>query len=223
MCQFFSLISDGKGHAKYFDADQRKQIESGKLTGLHGHRFSPDSHSSIAEHYDMGRYNAYEYNPFTKVFRVDSINLRKDSRRIRTFCENLDFNTIVPGFRCTVKLPKCPKRKRASKKDLLLLKDYALYYNKFSVPQLVKLIRKRNNNLIYVDTDFTYALIKSLLYLKRQAIAVKAANALYKRGLTTRSGWGYAGKRWCRMWQLRDKTGRVVIKKIPGPELRKIK
>lgn len=225
MCQFFSLISDGKGNAKYFDAEQRKQIKSGKLTGRHRHRLSPDSHSSIAEHYDMGKYNAYEYDPFTKVFHIDNLNslLSRDAAKMKTFCKNLDFDTIVPGFNCKVKLPKCPKRKRASRFDLLLLKDYALYYNKFSTPQLVKLIRKNMDKLVYVDTDFASALIKSLLFPKRQAIAVKAARALYERGLTVRGPWGYIGNRWCRIWRLKDRTGLTVIKEISTPELKAIK
>ena len=212
MCQFFSLISDGKGNAKYFDADQRKQIESGKLTGLHGHRFSPDSHSSIEEHYGMDRYNAYEYNPFTRVFRIDQHNsyLSDDSRRIRTFCENLDFDTIVSGFNRTIKLPVRPRkaRQRASKNDLLLLKDYVLHRFGFSIPSIVNIRKKLNNTLHKMNNNFARALIKSLLFPKRQVVAVKAANTLYVQGFTVVEywGWNHNYTKWIQTWQLRNRT-----------------
>ena len=104
MCQFFSTVSDGKGNMYYFDYEIRKRIINGELN------YETDSHSSIIEYF-FGKqsqvayfksgdkelqYNKYEYNPLTKEFIIDTINVEDDSRIIKEKCINLDFKTIVP-------------------------------------------------------------------------------------------------------------------------------
>jgi hypothetical protein len=101
MCEFFSLVSDTKGNP-YFDYEIRRKIIAGELN------FATDSHSSIIEHFfgkesdtrafhqSGRRFNQYEYNPLTKVFKTDQINASDDSEAIKEFCINLDFKTIVP-------------------------------------------------------------------------------------------------------------------------------
>ncbi len=42
------------------------------------------------------QYNKYEYNPLTKEFIIDTINVEDDSKIIKEKCINLDFKTIVP-------------------------------------------------------------------------------------------------------------------------------
>ena len=46
MCNFFSLVSDGKGKIMYFDYKIRKQIIAGK-----SNYENTDSHTSIADYY----------------------------------------------------------------------------------------------------------------------------------------------------------------------------
>ena len=109
MCKFFSLISDGNGKAYYFDWEQRKKI----LKKEDGFNYeSADSHTSIADFYRKSskldyikvneskeriddRVNKYEFNPLTKEFTIDQINVKDDSSNIKEFCLNLDFKKIV--------------------------------------------------------------------------------------------------------------------------------
>ena len=95
MCKFFSLVSDGKGKAYYFDWELRKQCLAEKMD------YEPDSHTSIAEYYDYrgekeDTLNKYEYNPLTKEFTIDQLNTTNDSKQIEQFCKDLNFKTIVP-------------------------------------------------------------------------------------------------------------------------------
>jgi hypothetical protein len=101
MCEFLSVVSDGKGNPYYFDYEIRKKIIAGELD------FETDSHASIIEHF-FGKesdtrtfhgsrlFNQYEYNPLTKAFKTDQINGADDSTAIKEFCLNLDFKTVVP-------------------------------------------------------------------------------------------------------------------------------
>jgi hypothetical protein len=99
MCNFFSLISNGKGKAYYFNRDLRQQIIDGKLN------YVVDSHASIAEFFkpetklteDM--VNKYEYNPITTKFIIDGLYAKNnDAERIEAFCRQLDFNDVVPNW-----------------------------------------------------------------------------------------------------------------------------
>jgi len=95
MCKFFSLDSDGNGKIMYFDWELRKQVIDGKLN------YEPDSHTSIADYFGYrsekeDKLNKYEYNPLTKEFNIDQLNTTDDSVKIKKFCEELDFKTIIP-------------------------------------------------------------------------------------------------------------------------------
>jgi hypothetical protein len=105
MCNFFSLVSNGKGKVWYFDKDLRQQIIDGKLS------YNSDSHASIAEYFKPesklteDQLNKYEFNPFTKRFFVDQINAKDengfrldDRERVETICKGLDFNAVVPNW-----------------------------------------------------------------------------------------------------------------------------
>lgn len=99
MCQFFSLISDGRGNVKYFDAKLRAKIITGDIKDKAGNHYeNADSHSSIASYYrwpeDLS--NKWEYNPITKVFTKDQVNTVDDGKMAEEFCHSLDFKTIVP-------------------------------------------------------------------------------------------------------------------------------
>ena len=127
MCEFFSLISDGKGKIYYFDAKVRKEIIASK-----SEYSNTDSHTSIADYFGFkgakeDKMNKYEYNPLTKEFTIDQINTTNDSAKVEKKCKKLDFKLIVPEL---VTKPiihpfvGIPERKRVTKKDILLLKKW---------------------------------------------------------------------------------------------------
>jgi hypothetical protein len=95
MCDFFSIVSDGKGKAYYFDWKIRKQILAGKLNYEH------DSHTSIADYYGFSgkkedKLNKFEFNPITKEFKTDQLNVTDDSEKIKKLCMSLDWKSIIP-------------------------------------------------------------------------------------------------------------------------------
>ena len=125
MCQFFSLVSDGKGKPMYFDAKIRKKILNKELS------YELDSHTSIADYYGYkaekeDKLNKYEYNPLTKNFQIDQLNTTDDSKDIKKFCEELDFKLIVPEL--IIKPIIHPFKDRhiikVTKKDIQLLKQW---------------------------------------------------------------------------------------------------
>ena len=97
MCNFFSLVSTGKGVPMYFDWALRQKCLSRELD------YEPDSHTSIADYYGFkgeaeDKLNKYEFNPLTKKFIVDQINTTDDRDTIERFCMALDFKLIVPAL-----------------------------------------------------------------------------------------------------------------------------
>ena len=83
MCQFFSLVSDGMGNIFYFDWKLRKKCLEGKE--IKGHHYVADSHTSIADYFGYkgekeDTLNKYEFNPLTKVFTIDQLNTKDDSK-----------------------------------------------------------------------------------------------------------------------------------------------
>ncbi len=91
MCEFFSFVT--KGSKKYyFDWQQRQEFLKSNPKG-----YRHDSHASICDFYKINedRVNKYEYNPLTKVFKVDQINIKDDRALAKKWVEGLDFKTIV--------------------------------------------------------------------------------------------------------------------------------
>ncbi len=125
MCQFFSCVSNGQGKMYYFDWELRKKVLSGELQN-----YNPDSHTSIADYFGFkgskeDTLNKYEFDPLTKKFKIDQVNTKNDSRLIKKQCLKLDFSTIVkPLIIKPIINPFDKKRKRITKKDLLLLKQW---------------------------------------------------------------------------------------------------
>ena len=127
MCQFFSLVSNGDGKPLYFDAKIRRKILKKELKYE-----SADSHTSIADYFGFklekeDKLNKYEYNPFTKVFQIDQKNNPiDDSDKIKSFCERLDFKTIVPELQIKPIIHPFKDRNITSiaKSDLVLLKEW---------------------------------------------------------------------------------------------------
>lgn len=102
MCQFFSFCSVGDGKFYYFDNAMRKAQLDGRskrrmVRGCRMSTYLPDSHSSTCAYFDLDEdtTNKYEYDPFTKQFRIDQLNSdNNDSRIAKDWVSNLDFKTI---------------------------------------------------------------------------------------------------------------------------------
>ena len=92
MCNFFSFVTEPEGHGGkrfYFDWKYRS---SNLQDDNH------DSHSGICEYYQLGEdvCNKYEYNPLTKIFKVDQINSEIDDRlQAEDWVDKVDFKRIV--------------------------------------------------------------------------------------------------------------------------------
>jgi len=130
MCEFFSFVSDGKGELYYFDYPIRKKVLSGKLKDRNGNSISEiDSHSSITAYFNLDddKVNKYEYNPITRYFRKDSINLRDDSGICEKKVKKIKFDDIVPELLIKkIFDPIKSKKKRViGKKEKALLKNWA--------------------------------------------------------------------------------------------------
>ena len=124
MCDFFSLVSDGKGKIFYFDHEVRKKILAEELN------YELDSHTSIADYFGFkgekeDLLNKYEYNPLTQKLVKDQLNAEDDSKSVEEQCRKLDFKEIVPELiiKPIVNPFKLPKTK-PTKKDLENLKKW---------------------------------------------------------------------------------------------------
>src|SRR3990172_1303019 len=124
MCNFFSLVSNGKGKIYYADVKLRKSSHWAKT------ETSPDSHTSIADYFGFkgekeDLLNKYEYNPLTKKLVKDQLNAEDDSKSVEEQCRKLDFKEIVPELiiKPIVNPFKLPKTK-PTEKDLENLKKW---------------------------------------------------------------------------------------------------
>ena len=126
MSSFFSLVSAGDGKALYFDAKIRQKIKNKELD------YGEDSHSSISSYYGyQGEkediLNKYEYNPITRIFKIDQKNNPiDDSEIIKKFCDQLDFKTVVPKLNVHQLIDpfKDFSIVKTTEKDLKLLKKW---------------------------------------------------------------------------------------------------
>ncbi len=136
MCEFFTCVSDGKGKLYYFNWIQRKKILKEELKDKAGNLYEADSHSSVIKFIQektkyIGddfeeKFNKYEYNPLTKVFKIDKINVKDDSKTIEKLCKKLDFSKIVkPLIIKKIINPIKIKNKKIYKADIDLLKEWA--------------------------------------------------------------------------------------------------
>jgi hypothetical protein len=125
LCEFFSFVSDGKKFY-YFNWQQRKKILKGKLN------YQADSHTSIADFYGFkadkeDKLNKFEYNPLTKVFKIDQINIADNSKEAKKWVKKLDFKKVVEPL--IIKPIINPLTdivaKEVTSKEILLLKKWA--------------------------------------------------------------------------------------------------
>ena len=127
MCKFFSLVSDPKlDKIMYFDWPLREKVLKGELQ-----QYESDSHTSIADYFGYKSkkediLNKYEYNPLTKEFVVDQLNSDDDTKKVKGFCLNLDFKTIVPQLLIKpIVHPFEIESPKITKEHLKLLKNWA--------------------------------------------------------------------------------------------------
>lgn len=93
MCNFFSFITvpEYAGRKKWYFNSAQRQTHKITLDGF-------DSHDHIIHHYEFvdSQCNKYEYNPFTQMFKVDTINCGiDDSASAEDWVRGLDFKTII--------------------------------------------------------------------------------------------------------------------------------
>ena len=124
MCQFFSCVSNGQGNLFYFDWKMRKE-----LLKSNPEHYEPDSHTSVAHKFNLNgdKVNKYEYNPLTKEFIVDQINIKDDRALVKRKLDNMDWKTIIEPL--IVKPIINPltdvKEKKVTKKDINNLKKWS--------------------------------------------------------------------------------------------------
>ena len=134
MSKFFSLISDGNGEVKYFNAEQRQAFKEEHIS--YKNVESCDSHSSISSFYGYigekaDKINKYEYNPLTKEFVVDQINTVDDKCLVEKYCKKLNFKTIVPelNIKKIINPLKDIKAKKITKTELKLVLEWDSVWN----------------------------------------------------------------------------------------------
>lgn len=207
MCEFFSLISDGKGKIYYFDAKVRKEIIASK-----SEYSNTDSHTSIADYFGFkgakeDKMNKYEYNPLTKEFTIDQINTTDDSAKVEKKCKKLDFKLIVPEL---VTKPiihpfvGIPERKRVTKKEILLLKKWASVRDSMwdSVGASV---------WAYISSFFDIPKWKGIKH-KKGSNPFQSCITLWEKGLVP----SFDGK----IWRLHSGPNAKIIYEISAKELR---
>ena len=124
MCEFCSAITKGNGKLILFDWEQRQ-----KLLKDNPKNYTPDSHASIAHFFKLNedKVNKYEYNPLTKEFIVDQINIKDDSALAKRNFEQLNWKTIVELLiiKPIINPLTDVKEKKVTKKDINNLKKWS--------------------------------------------------------------------------------------------------
>ena len=129
MCNFLSFTGDGYGNFQYINWEIRKDWLSGKVK-LPGD--GPDSHTTILESlkipaWKQERYSKYEYNPLTKIFKVDELAPGHDEEEALNWVQAQDMRGILgPLFIKPIVNPfgRTPPKK-ITKAHLTLLKNWA--------------------------------------------------------------------------------------------------
>jgi len=201
MCKFFSLVSQGDGKPLYFDAEMRKKIIKG------GFKYeSTDSHTSIADYFnhkgkDEDILNKYEYDVWTKHLEVDHLGAEDDSKKIKEFCDNLDFTTIVPELKIKpiINPFKDIQTLEVTNADIKLLKEWA------SVSDSVRAsvwdsVRASVSDSVRASV---WAYIATFVDIKYK-YNLKPAQKLWGRGLVA----SFDGEN----WRLHGKGGKEVYK-----------
>jgi len=127
MCKFFSCVSNGQ-KLFYFNWEERQ-----KLIKNNHEEWDSDSHTSIAAFFklDVDKVNKYEYNPLTKKFVVDQINIKDDQAIVKRKLDNMDWKTIIEPLNTLPiinPLTDC-KIYKVTKKDISNLKKWNSIWN----------------------------------------------------------------------------------------------
>jgi len=133
MCDFLSIVCDGK-NCYLFRWAERKKILEGKLYDSNGNPITDgDSHTSIAAYYGFegaaeDSLSKWEYCPFDKDLYFDGgRSLRDDRPVVQAFVDGLDIADIVPALivKPIVNPFMIRKRKRVTQVDTDLLHRWA--------------------------------------------------------------------------------------------------
>ena len=126
MCSFFSFVTNNRKYY-YFDWEQRKEILKDKLQAKKGQTIDEaDSHSEICHYYNLNcdKVNKYEYNPLTKHFKVDQINIKDKSEQTKKWVREINWSEIVkPLVIKNIKNPLRGKPKQINKEIIILFCD----------------------------------------------------------------------------------------------------
>ncbi len=124
MCNFFSFVTDPINHPAeyyYFDWEYRK---------VNLEEDNADSHSHICREFNLreDKCNKYEFDPLTKVFKIDQINSKKDdSEAAEKWANRLDFKTVVEPLiiKPIVNPLSLPKVEKPTNEQIGWLKEWA--------------------------------------------------------------------------------------------------
>ena len=92
MCNFFSCNSNGQGKLYYFDWKKRQRLLKNNPKD-----YNPDSHTSVSDYFNLNddKVNKYEYDPLTRKFTVDQINVKDDRALVKRKLDSMDWKKIV--------------------------------------------------------------------------------------------------------------------------------
>ena len=103
MCNFLSLVSTPQtGAIHYFDLEIRKSLKEKDIN-----LSDFDSHSYICKYFnlDEDKSNKYEYNPYTKEFRIDQQNAKTltgetidDREKVKAFINGLETRNEIQAL-----------------------------------------------------------------------------------------------------------------------------
>lgn len=214
MCQFFSLVSDGKGKVFYFAWPERKKILAGELN------YIADSHTSIADFNGFkgkkeDSLNKYEYNPLTKEFTVDQTNTTNDSIKVEKLCKKLNFKKIIPALiiKPIINPLKDKSCLRVSKADLRLLKKWDSVWDSVWDTVGDKVGNKVWDSVWDSVRDSVRVYVSSFFNIKFK-FDFSCSTKLWNKGLVP----SFDGK----IWRLHGKGGKI-LKEITKEKLRNIK
>lgn len=134
MCNFLSIVEDKKGKLYYMKWRDRKQAcES----------YDMDSHSYIALVYFGTQFkpplNNYEYNPWNKTLKTDSIMFESDINTVEKKCSQIDMSEVCPFINFS-RIPKLKPAKEVTAQDIDMLHDYMLVTEEERVLDLINMM-----------------------------------------------------------------------------------
>ena len=225
MCEFFSLVSNGRGKIFYFNHQQREEIKSTDL--------NPDSHSSIVEYYKENGglanknttedlFNKWEYNPLTKELECDTLNTKDDTKSIKKFCDGLDFSLIVPELIIKpIVHPFKIKAGKVTEVEIALLKQWNSVYDSVRNSVYDSVYDSVGNSVRNSVDDSVYDYISSFFQLDQwRGIEHEKGVNPFQSGIDLWEA-GFVPSFDGELWRLHSGKDAKVVYEISKEELRK--